>query len=269
MESVYKTQIRVGIFLSLGLIAALASILALGGDKSLFRSYIMVTANLEQVQGLNIGSIVSLSGMTIGNIEKIEFGATAQNVHVVMKIDQRYQDKIPKDSQVEIRTQGALGDKFVYITPGTPGSPTIGEHDTLEAGKSTDLMAIISEKGGQAGKIFDIIGEVDTLLKSLNAGNRSEAIMKNFADASANLKLMSQEARQMIGELRSQNSGTLASTMKRMDSILTKIDNGQGTLGALINDPGLHEQLKAVLGASPRKQYFQSILQNSIEKKSK
>ena len=269
METHYRTQIRVGIFLALGLVAALVSILALGGEKSLFRSYVMVNANLEQVQGLNIGSVVSLSGMTIGNIEKIQFGSSAQSIQVVMKIDKRYQDKISKDSLVEIRTQGALGDKFIYINPGTPGSPTVGDHDSLESGKSTDLMAILSEKGGQAGKIFDIIAEVDTLLKSLNAGNRSEAIMRNFAESSGNLKLVTQEARELIGELRNQNSGTVAAAMKRLDSILTKIDSGQGTLGALVNDPGLHDQLKAMLGGSPRKQYFQSILQNSIEKKNK
>jgi phospholipid/cholesterol/gamma-HCH transport system substrate-binding protein len=266
MENNRRTQIRVGIFLGLGLLAALISILALGGEKSLFRSYIRLNAKLEQVQGLATGSVVSLSGVTVGNIENIEFGDEPGSLRVVMKIDKRYQRKIPKDSTVEIRTQGALGDKFIYITPGS-GSEIAENEDTLESARSTDLMGIIAEKGGEAGKIFDIITEFHKFMKIMNAEGRSERMMKNFADASANIKDASAEVKQLIAEMRNQNGPSLAASLKKLDSILSKVDRGEGTLGALINDPALHEQLKAVLGATPRKQYIRSILQNSIEKK--
>lgn len=266
MEGNRRTQIRVGIFLGIGLLAALISIVVLGGERSLFRSYIRVSARLDQVQGLANGSVVSLSGITVGNIEEISFGQNPRSVLVNMKIDERYEKMIPRDSTVEVRTQGALGDKFVYIIPGS-SEDMVKTGDVLEAAPTTDLLAVLTEKGGEAAKIFDILKETDKLLKSINADNRSEKIMKNFAEASANLKSASEEVRQLVGEIRGQNSGTVAASMKRLDSILTKIDKGEGTLGALINDPSLHDQLKSLVGASPRKQYFQSILQNSIEKK--
>jgi phospholipid/cholesterol/gamma-HCH transport system substrate-binding protein len=267
MESNRQTQIRVGVFLGLGLIAALVSILALGGDKSLFRSYIRVNANLPQVQGLSAGSIISLTGVTIGNIEEIKFGQAPGALTVVMKIDQKYQNQIPKDSTVDIRTQGALGDKYVYISPGDLAKGFVENQGYLEADKSKDIMAIIDEKGGEAGKIFDVVSEALKLMKSINSENRAEKIMANFTEASADLKEVSKQAKALIGEIKDQNNvASVADSMKKMNSILTKIDKGQGTLGALINDPTLHEQLKAVFGGSPRKQYFQSILQNSIEK---
>lgn len=268
MEGTNKTQLRVGVFLAIGLLAALVSILALGRDRSIFRSYLHLNAKLEQVQGLSAGSVVSLSGMTVGNIDEIDFAKEGdQQLVVMMKIDGKYRNRIPKDSTVEVRTQGALGDKFIYITPGNPNSGLVEDHDALEPMKSQDLIGMLTEKGGQAAKFFDAVQELQILLHTINSGDKLNTIMKNSAEATGDLKAMAKEAKAMIGELRSQNSGTLASSMRRLDSILTKIDKGEGSLGALINDPSIHNQLKSVLGASPRKQYYDSILKNSIEKK--
>ena len=267
METNRSAQIRVGIFLALGLLVSVISILALGGDKTLFRSYIRLNARLTQVQGLNKGSVVSLSGMTAGNIEDINFAGSDGRLIVSMRVDSRFQPHIAKNSTVEIRTQGALGDKFIYINPGDLSEGAVVGGDTLEAGQSSDLMGILSEKGSEAGKIFDVISEMHKFMKSINTENRTETMMRNMAAASANFKIMSDEARTLIGELRGQNSGTVAASLKKLDRILEKIDKGEGSLGALINDPALHEQLKSVLGGSSRKQYFQSILQNSIETK--
>ena len=267
MEGNRRTQMRVGIFLGLGLLAAVISILALGGEKSLFRSYIRLNANLEQVQGLANGSVVTLLGVTIGNIEAITFDKDPGKLVVQMKIDKHFQERIPKDTTVDIRTQGALGDKFLYLTPGDASKGVAQNGDTLEASKSSDLMGVLSSRGSEAAHVFDVINEMHKLMLAINGDGRSERMMKNFAEASSNLKEVSLEAKQLLGEVRNQNTGNLASSMKKLDSILGKIDRGEGSLGALINDPALHDQLKAVFGGSPRKQYFQSILQNSIEKK--
>ena len=50
-----------------------------------------------------------------------------------------------------------------------------------------------------------------------------------------------------------------------MDNILEKIDNGQGTLGALINDRSLHDRLKSILGAGQKQQQVKSIMKSSVE----
>ncbi|PWU16139.1 MAG: hypothetical protein C5B49_10875, partial [Bdellovibrio sp.] len=67
MDEQVNSQIKIGVFLALGLMAVLGSILALGGDRALFRDFVRLTAKLPQVQGLNKGSIISLAGVTVGN----------------------------------------------------------------------------------------------------------------------------------------------------------------------------------------------------------
>ena len=66
-----------------------------------------------------------------------------------------------------------------------------------------------------------------------------------------------------------QTGEKLEKSVEKLDSVLTKIDKGQGTLGALINDPSLHQQLKALIGGSARKDHVKSLLRTSIEKEEK
>jgi phospholipid/cholesterol/gamma-HCH transport system substrate-binding protein len=159
-----------------------------------------------------------------------------------------------------------LGDKYVYIIPADSKNEALKNGDYLDTAVSTDFMNIISEKGGEATKVFEIIDEVYKLSKVINKDGRSEKIFSNLADASYNLKTTSEEASKLITELRGQNPAKIHEAIEKLNSILSKIDRGDGTLGALINDPSLHDQLKTMLGGDQRKKYMKSLIRTSIEK---
>ncbi|WP_413585410.1 MlaD family protein [Bdellovibrio sp. HCB274] len=267
MESSNSTQVKVGIFLAIGIVIILGSIFFIGGEKSIFKSYVNLHAHFDQVQGLAEGSVVSLSGVTIGNVQKINFLSEKNALDVVMRVDKDFTSRIREGSQVEIRTQGALGDKFVFIIPGDPRNPEIKDGDILEVAKPTDLIGVISERGGEAGKLFDVINEMYKITKSMNDGNRLGKIMENFESTSKNLSKVSGEASNMMTKLNEGNSGEkLKNTINRLDAIVAKVDRGEGTLGALINDPSIHNQLKALLGGTQRKNNVKNLLRTSIEK---
>lgn len=265
-ENTRTHQMRVGIFIVIGLTGLIFSIFFLGGDKRLFAKYVTLFGRMPHAQGLNQGSLVSLSGIGIGNVKDITFSPDG-GVVVAMKINADYLPQLKKGSTLETRTQGALGDKYVYIQPG-PETDHLGDGDTIEASKAQDLMGVLSERGGEAAKIFEAVNETLKLLRSLNSGNRIESIMANLKDASVDFKAMSSEGKSLMAELHSKDTG-MAQTMKRMNSIVTKIDKGEGTLGALINDSSVHDQIKKLLGAGGKKQYLQSIIQSSIDEKGK
>lgn len=267
MESHNSTQLKVGIFITVGLMFILGSIFFLGADKALFTSYIRIHAHFDQVQGLSEGSVVSLSGVTVGNVETITFLPEINALDVKMKINEDFLPRLRSGAQVEIRTQGALGDKFVFIIPGDPKGPIVKEGDILEVAKATDLFGIISERGNETNKIFDTITELQKITHTLNAENRLDRIMRNLEAASGNLNNTSKETQKFVSQLNTNNSAEkITQSIAKLDAILTKIDRGQGTLGALINDPSVHNQLKAVLGGSTRKNNIKSLLRTSIEK---
>jgi phospholipid/cholesterol/gamma-HCH transport system substrate-binding protein len=76
-----------------------------------------VIAKFDNIGDLKIGAPVSMSGVQIGRVEKIEFDSNEYKAVVSLRLNSRY-DKIPTDSDASIYTQGLLGGKFIGLTAG-------------------------------------------------------------------------------------------------------------------------------------------------------
>ena len=258
-------QVRVGLFVSLGVIGFCVLVTLLGGEFTIFKTYSYLYAEMEQVQGLTRGSVVSLAGMNIGNIEKISFSEHKKTLTLKMRIQPQYLDRVKVDSVADTRTQGALGDKYVYISSGSEGSASVKDGDTVPTLKSTDLLEMIAGKSSSAEKAFEIVDEIYKIVKTVNADNRLDHMIGNITDATQDLKLAAADGHRIMSELSSKNVDKVNDSIARLDSILTKIDRGDGSLGALINDPSIHEKLKAMLGSDTRKQAIQSVIRDSLK----
>lgn len=77
-----------------------------------------LTAMFEQVGGLKPGAPVSMSGVTVGRVEAIEYDFNEYRARVTMRIDRTF-DRIPEDSDAGILTAGLLGGQYVGIGPGS------------------------------------------------------------------------------------------------------------------------------------------------------
>ncbi|MEZ0392572.1 MAG: MlaD family protein [Pseudobdellovibrionaceae bacterium] len=258
-------QMKVGLFVALGAVILASSIFLVGGNQ-LLKTHVRLYSDFESVQGLSEGSVVSVSGITVGNVEKFIFLPEQNKLRVEMKVDAEFLSRITDGSSAEIRTQGALGDKFIYVNPGPPSNKPMKDGDQIEVVNEKDLLAVISEKGNEAGKIFDIIKELDKFSKTLNDQGRTTLILKNLAETSQDLKAAAKDSREVVAHLKSQDSKKISAAVDKLDRILTKIDRGDGTLGALINDPSLHESLKSIVGATDKKKGMKSLIRSSIEK---
>jgi len=253
------TQIKVGGFLAAGLVVLLTTIFMLGSNKSLFQEVVEIRSYFDSVQGLNKGAVVSLAGVKVGNIDRVSFDENRNLVEVTANIDIQYKSKIKKDSRVEIRTQGALGDKFLYITPSTSGAEPIASGDEIASDYGNDLLSVISKRGNESEKLFDIINDLKKFTHLLAENNKVSTISTNLDKVSSNLV--------QITDLLSKTlkSGSLDRSTEKLEKILTKIDRGEGTLGALINDRSIHERLKNILGAGQQSQQVKNILKSSVE----
>jgi phospholipid/cholesterol/gamma-HCH transport system substrate-binding protein len=81
----------------------------------------LLTAKFENIGSLKVGAPVSMSGVTIGRVEKIGYDSTEYKAAVTLRIESQY-DKIPDDSDAAIYTAGLLGGQYIGIGPG--GSET-------------------------------------------------------------------------------------------------------------------------------------------------
>ena len=103
-----------------------------------------VSASFEQVGGLKAGAPVSMSGVTIGRVEAIEYDFDEYEARVTMRIDHRF-DRIPEDSDAGIFTAGLLGGQYVGIGPG--GSETfLAEGDQMQFTQSAVVLEDLISK---------------------------------------------------------------------------------------------------------------------------
>jgi phospholipid/cholesterol/gamma-HCH transport system substrate-binding protein len=81
------------------------------------RPHYDVTAKFDNIADLKVGAPVSMSGVQIGRVAKIDFDPREYKAVVVMQINAKF-NQIPTDSDASIYTQGLLGGKFIGLTAG-------------------------------------------------------------------------------------------------------------------------------------------------------
>jgi phospholipid/cholesterol/gamma-HCH transport system substrate-binding protein len=183
-----RKRLAVGVFIFLGLAILIVGVLTIGNQHKAFVKTISARAIFDDIQGLQTGNNVWLSGMKVGTVKKIAFYGSSQ-VEVILNIDHQAQSHIRKDAMVHISTDGLVGNKIVVISGGTGNAPPIESNDLL----ATEHLAGLQE-----------------MTTTLQASNN------NLLTITANLK-----------------------------DITKKLTDGQGTLGELINDPAIANELKA------------------------
>lgn len=261
-----RLEYKVGMFVAAGLLAVMISILVLGGDRVLFTRYHFLKAQFTDVQGLFPGSVVSLAGVAVGNVELIDFVPSENKLEVTLKINRIYQNRLVEGTVAEIRTQGALGDKYIYLIPGPTGSKQLADGALVES-LETDFMKMITSREDGVARVVDLIKELHILVATINQGGKTGELMSNMAEASGRFKKTLVQIERMINDLRGEipENKKLRQSLVTLSSILEKVDQGKGTLGQLINDPSVHQSLKALLGGSPRNRYMKDMIRETIQ----
>lgn len=256
-----KTNLQVGIFMGLGLLVILGTIFLLGSQSSLMGGNYTIKGTFKQTQGLFSGSTITFSGIKVGNVGKIVFDPAKGVVVVTLKIKNEFKSLITGGAKASIKTQGALGDKFVYISPGEPGKPPLNDQEFIDTDEPADLFDLVAEKTKDLSQVIDLIAEVRALVKGINDNNRVGTMMGNLEASSHELKMVLRDVR---GDKQELKAG-----IEHFSSILRKIDEGEGTLGALINDKSLHNRISAMVGANPAKSYIKPLIRATIKEPSK
>jgi phospholipid/cholesterol/gamma-HCH transport system substrate-binding protein len=76
-----------------------------------------ITAKFDNVGDLRVGAPVSMSGVEVGRVVRIDFDTKEYKAVVLMRVNDKY-NQIPTDSDASIYTQGLLGGKFIGLTAG-------------------------------------------------------------------------------------------------------------------------------------------------------
>jgi len=76
-----------------------------------------VTATFDNIGDLKVGAPVSMAGVEVGRVSRIDLDLKEYKAVVLLRINSHY-NQIPTDSDASIYTQGLLGGKFIGLTAG-------------------------------------------------------------------------------------------------------------------------------------------------------
>ena len=265
-------QVRIGAFILSGLLVFFAIIYLLGAQARYFERKYDLLAEFTDVGGLIEGATVRLAGVQIGRVTAVVLPEQpGGKVRVTLTIARRYAERIRRDSEAHIATQGLLGDKIVEISLGSTAAPALQPGETVasrepfemqqmfKAGVETmqTVKELAASLKGTAARVDRIAKEVETgkgLVHALvydepESLNRLNAILARTQQILAR----AEQSDSAVGVLLSPESGKSArALLAAMDALgrgAEKADGRDTLLTALLYDPqykGLVDDLQSI-----------------------
>ncbi|MDD5568044.1 MAG: MlaD family protein [Candidatus Omnitrophica bacterium] len=127
-----KLEMKVGIFVFVGLVILVFFVLSIGGVKTWASGY-KVNFIFSFVNGVKTGAPVRFAGVDSGVVKSIKIfhapKSLAAKVRVTCWVNKNV--SIPLDSKVWVNTLGLLGEKYIEIMPGNDYSKFLAEGEDL------------------------------------------------------------------------------------------------------------------------------------------
>lgn len=283
-------EFKVGVFVLVGLVIVIGSYMwsfdGVRDDEAAYQAYFTVPS----ADGLNVGSPVRLAGVEVGAVQSIEI--SGDRAEIGIKIRDAY--KLPVDSEAGLKASGLLGDYFIRVYPGV-------SDDILPDGGRLTSRALPGDIDTITRNVEDVSDDIAAITKILrelvedrNNVDHVESSLANVDALSMELRLMAEQNRydiraivESVKRLTEALEGYSADIAADVDdemerikhltdeldrsaenvtSITGKIDRGEGSIGALVNDTetvdaindtfkGVNRAVGSLLGLRPQFYY--------------
>ncbi len=162
--------LKLGMFVSIGVLLLMIAVYIIGAQKNLFSSTYRIKTVFKNVSGLKVGSNVRFSGINIGTVDFIQI-ETDTSVRVEVILQKEVQKFIRKDSRASIGSEGLMGDKILVITPGTSGEQQAEENDYLFSETPVEMDDILASVKISAENLEIITDQLAEITYNINNGN--------------------------------------------------------------------------------------------------
>ncbi len=233
----------------------------------------------SNVQGLNNASVVTINGVNVGKVIDIQFSSEpTKRGKIIVEFSVKSDFEFSRNSKAKIYSLSLMGGKSLAIVPSYEGEMAISG-DYLIGEIESDIFSTVSEKlNPLQGKVESVITNIDSLLLGVNdildkeTRNHFKSTIAELNETVTNFKSVSKsvdrlliENRDKLGriteniEVATANfvkiSDSLAAinigntvkevekTLDNLNGLLVSVRNGEGTLGKLMNDEAMYQNL--------------------------
>lgn len=231
----------------------------------------------DNVEGLAQAAPVTINGLTVGKVQDITFANSKGGLVVKFTVEKDFD--FSRNSIVRIYSTGLIGGKALGIFP-QYDQYVAKSGDTLRGDVEDGMLTAVTKAlGPLERKVNNTLATVDTLLLNVNAIIDDET-RKNLKQSIANLNTSLNSfagVSQSMNHILSTNSGKLDNTftnldktagnlskltdslaqletgkivadlqnvVDKMDKIVVGVDNGEGSIGKLLKDDQLYQNLE-------------------------
>lgn len=256
------------------------------GDMPMFRQSKIIHAHFVQADGLTPGSYIFVSGVRVGSVKSMQL-SNGDSVKVSMSLDldthipkdseahlqssglldEKAIVIIRGDSQQDVEHNDEI--KGIYEGGMMETLKQEGEQLSEDVSESFEkLNTLLEELNTMVDE--EAQGKIDTTLTNLQTSTDEMATL--FRNKRSDLELSITHAQQFLANMDTVStrnksridsvltgldrsltelevlSHELTQTNRELREVLVKINNGEGSLGKLVNDPGLYDNLESLSG---------------------
>lgn len=253
-------------------------------DEPIFSQVNVLYTKFDTVEGLIRGSNVYLNGFKIGTVREMQYLVQEDSALITLNITEDIQ--LPKGSMAQLASPDFLGSSTIRIIKsnsseslewgsylkgiqkegllntftdrGTAISDSVAVTitllneklralDFLNQQSSNDIGSALSNVKQTSDYLLEAVtSNSDELNEMIGSAKRSLETIEDISDSSRasieqsikNLEVLSVEMSQLTREL--------SATSTTLNSVLEKMDRGEGSLGLLLNDPSLYENVDSL-----------------------
>ncbi len=245
---------------------------------SLFKKENSLFALYDNVEGLQVGTKVTVNGLSVGKVAKIDFLPNTTQILVSFTI--RNDVVFSKNSVAELYEAGLIGGKSIAIHPVYDNYTKFKSGDTLKSSVKPGLTDVVNQQiAPLQQKLEKVLTNADSLFSGVNnvlnsegknnlsttLENLSSAVKntdelvsrfnsisknqnKNINRTIENLSMISESLNNISDSLSKSNLKQTIYNFEKLSSnfidVLTEIQNGKGTINKLIYQDSLYQNLK-------------------------
>jgi len=277
----YSNEAKVGIAIVVAVIAAILGVRFLQ-DLPLFGSTYSLSAEFEEASGLTAGNPVRMKGVNVGSVESLRLDQETQTVRVRLRIEEgiqipegshakiagfsgiggvrisilpgpRENPPLPPGASLGPPPEGTV---FERLTDQAP--ELVNKADSVLTSTNTTMSALSEQLQNPESDLRRALTSAKNIAGDLESVTEAEketirALLQNLRSVSSDLDAFMGEngdsldvaVRRLNQSLDRLNRGlaSFEKTSATLDTVATKLNEGDGTAGRLLNDPSLYLQL--------------------------
>jgi phospholipid/cholesterol/gamma-HCH transport system substrate-binding protein len=232
----------IGLFLTSGIGLFTAILFLIGNRHDVFGKHVEFYAEFSDIGGLPRGAQVRVSGIEAGEVKGIQIPSSpASKFRLKLQVRADARGMVRTDSLVSIRTEGIVGDEYVFIRKGTGTAGEAPDGATLPSKEPFDIGAALEKGSALLDKSSALLDNVHSSVTDLHGrlDVALESVTKTVNHVDGLVTVVQPDIRKLAS-----NASQITDTI---NDIVSDLNAGKGPAGLLLRDETTRKMLQATL----------------------